>query len=174
MTDPVSTASMTREAVAPNWVLSVMNKLQPSAPWIMSYGETAEAIAQAANADPLFNEADGPKRTAAVLIALAFHESHFQPNVIGDSGHSFGLFQIQPPTARVDASLLLLPRNAAFIAIDLIRQSFKVCERESFEHKLAWYAAGPHGCDPQKDKQRGNHASALRMGLAKQLMKDHP
>lgn len=155
---------MAQVPVEPNWVLAKMYALDPSTPWLFTYQETAEAIAQASNADPLFSGDDGPKKTAAVLIALAHFESKFHPNAVGDSGKSFGLFQIQPPTAHVDAGLLQVPRNAAPIAIDLIRRSFKVCEAEPLDARLSWYAAGHSGC-----RKAGLLKSEHRMQLARKL-----
>jgi hypothetical protein len=163
-----STPEGTPEMVPANWVLAIMMKLVPAAPWMFSFGETSTAISQAANDDPLFAGEDGRHKTAAVLIALAYHESRFQPNVVGDSGHSFGLFQIQPPTAKVDASLLLLPRNAAYIAIDLIRTSFSVCRSQPQQEKLSWFAAGGNGC-----KIEGRKASKIRMSLADKIFKEN-
>ena len=150
------------------WVLAIMNALAPATPWAFQYGEIAEAIADASNQDPLFPGEDGARKTAAVLLALAYHESRFQPNVVGDNGASFGLFQIQPPTAKVEAHLLTLPRNAAFIAIGLIRTSFRVCAQDEMKNRLAWYAAGGLGC-----REQGKRKSAIRMGLAMKLLEEH-
>jgi len=150
-------------------VLSLMLKLEPNGPHFNSYGEISEAIALASCNDPLFpNRPDGAERTAAILTALAWHESRFHPNIIGDQGRSFGLWQIQPPTAKIDASLLLLPRNAAFIAIDLIRQSMMHCRARPWGERLSWYAASA-SCDPPNPKVI--HQSLLRMQTADKLYK---
>lgn len=149
-----------------SWVLAAMMRLQPNAPWVATYSETAEAIAKASSEDPLFAGDAGPKKTAAVLVALAYFESNFNPNAIGDQGKSFGLFQIQPPTAKIDASLLQLPRNAAYVAIDLIRTSFSVCKDQPFAEKLAWYAAGSSKC-----LDAGKKPSEHRLLLAQRIEK---
>jgi hypothetical protein len=165
----ITVASM--KLVTTAWVIGIMYELQPSAPWVHSYAETADAIASASNSDPLFKDDDGAVKTASILIALALHESHFQPNAIGDHGKSFGLFQIQPPTAHVDASLLLLPRNAALIAIDLIRTSMqKMCANRPYAERLAWYAAGGPVCSTH---HKATEASSTVLHIAKKIVDKH-
>jgi len=156
--------------VTAQWVLGIMNAHQPSAPWSYSYGETSTAIAEASNAEPLTKEADGAAKTASILIALAEHESHFHPNAIGDHGDSLGLFQIQPPTARVDGNMLLVPRTAAPIAIELVRTSFRVCHKLPWEDRLAWYAGGGGKCP---DHPRALRASREILNLAKSIYAGH-
>jgi hypothetical protein len=158
--------------VTAQWVLSIINGPfgAPSAPWAYSYGETSTAIADAANADPLSHDPDGAVKTAAILIALAKHESDFHPNAIGDHGASLGLFQIQPPTAKVDGTLLLVPRTAAPVAIDLIRTSFRVCGKRPWEERLAWYAAGGNRCADNKQALR---ASRDILNMAKYIFEHH-
>ena len=156
--------------VTAQWVLAIMNTRQPSTPWAYSYGETSTAIAEAANADPLSHDPEGAIRTASILIAMAEHESAFHPNAIGDHGASLGLFQIQPPTARVDGTLLLVPRTAAPVAIDLIRTSFRVCGKRPWEERLAWYAAGGDHC---ADNHRAVKASRDMLNLAKYIFEHH-
>ena len=133
-------------AVAEAVVMAMLYQLAPYGSHVPSYGEVAAAVTKASNEDPLFPENEsGSEATATILVALAFHESSFHPNVIGDHGKSFGLYQIQPPTARVDGSLLLLPLNASYVAIDLIRQSFRHCEARPWPERLSWYVAS-NGC----------------------------
>jgi len=106
------------------------------------HGEISHAIAEASSVDPLFPQReDGAERTASILVSIAFHESRFHPNVIGDQGKSFGLFQIQPGTWKIDAKTLLLPRTAASVAIDLVRKSFAQCRKRPWQERLSWYAA---------------------------------
>lgn len=134
------------KAVCQTAIIAMLYRLEPSGPNVPAYGEISAAIEQASNSDPLFPEHEGgSEATASILVALAWHESRFQPNVIGDNGKSFGLFQIQPPTAKIDGSLLLVPRTAAFIAVDLIGQSFKKCEKRPWVERLSWYVAS-NGC----------------------------
>jgi hypothetical protein len=125
-------------------VMALLYKFHASQPAINSYGEISEAIAKASTEDPLFPlVVEGSEMTACILVSLAWHESRFLPTIVGDGGRSFGLYQIQPPTARVDSKLLTLPRDASFVAIDLIRTSIAhtVKAKRDWRHALAWYAA---------------------------------
>lgn len=137
---------MLAEAIASTLVLAALNKIEPFGAFVPQYAEVSEAITQAANHDPLFpDDKDGCRKTAAILVALAWFESRFQPNVVGDHGRSFGLFQIQPPTANVPSNILTNPRTASYIAIDLVRRSFQACEKRPYEERLSWYVSS-NGC----------------------------
>lgn len=144
------------------WVLSLMIGLQPLAPWRESYPETASAIARASRTFPAFEGANGAKRTAALLVSLAWFESRFDPQAHGDHGQSLGLFQI----SRVHAKSveLLEPNYAPYHALSLIRRSFEVCRSKPVDERLAWYAAGGDGCS-----DAGIRKSAHRMALARRL-----
>lgn len=162
--------------VATWWVMQVMYAVQPSAPMHIqsSYGEISVAIANASLSDPLFTGDDGAYRTAALLIALAHHESHFQKNAVGDGNKSFGLFQIQPPTAKVDSMLLMLPANASLVAIDLIRTSMKLCAKRPLPERLAWYAQGRGACSSEEPSRQALEASRAIFWKATQIMMRHP
>ena len=163
---------MTAIPVPGHWVLAVMNRLQPSAPhtWLETYQETSEAIADAANAAPLFEGADGPMRTASVLLAIAFYESKFYPNAVDRDGHAYGIFQIEAKTVpELTANVLLVPREAAPVALNLIRTSLKICGKFPWSERLGWYAAGGNGC-----KEGGRKVSRSRMFLSNKIMHDYP
>jgi hypothetical protein len=161
---------MLAEAISGAAVMAMLYGLDSHNPHVPKYGEISEAIATAATQDPLFPQrADGSYWTAAILVALAYKESAFHANVIGDHGKSFGLFQIQPPTAQVKAELLLVPRTASFIAIDLIRQSFYHCQKRGWEEKLSWYVAS-NGCPTHPIIVK---KSMDRMLLATKIMQRH-
>jgi len=133
------------------------------------YGEISRAIAEASSEDPLFPQrSDGAERTATILVSIAFYESRFHPNVIGDQGRSFGLYQIQPGTWKIDGKVLLLPRTASNVAIDLVRKSFKACAKRPWQERLAWYAASA-GCETVHPKVLGQ--SIERMLLADKLFR---
>lgn len=158
------------KAVPGHWVLAVMMKLQPTAPRevLATYGETSEAIADAATRDPLFSGEDGAIRTASVLLAIAFYESHFIPTAIGDHGRSFGLFQINATNfPNLTGNALLSPRDAAPIAIKLIRTSLRNCGEFPWNERLGWYAAGRGQC-----REAGRKASKPRMFLADKIFKE--
>lgn len=125
-------------------VMKMMHVFNAAATEIRDFGEISEAIARAATQDPIFPEIEeGARVTAAMLVALAWHESRFRRSAVGDQGRSFGLYQIQPGVHKVDSKMLTLPSSASFVAIDLMRQSVKWCftNKRPWTHILAWYAA---------------------------------
>lgn len=138
------------KAISNATLMAMLYHLEPNSPHVPRYGEIALAIEKASNQDPLFPQHEaGSEATAAILVSLAWHESRFHPNIVGDNGKSFGLFQIQPPTAKLQANVLLQPATASFIAIDLIRSSFSYCSDRPWVERLSWYIASGRGCrDP--------------------------
>lgn len=151
-------------------VLAMLNNLEPYGSHVPAYGEISAAMAKASNEDPLFPQHEaGSEVTACILVALAHQESRFHPNVIGDKGKSFGLYQIQPPTAKVDGSLLLIPVNASFVAVDLIRQSFSHCSARPWPERLSWYVAS-NGCPSHPVIVK---KSMERLILAQELFRKH-
>lgn len=137
-----------REAVARpvtgSQVMKMLYKFPASDSAIRSYVEISEAIAKAATEDPLFPYVEeGSEMTAAILVSVAWHESRFVRDAVGDHGRSFGLYQIQPGSNRVKSNLLTIARDASFIAIGLIRDSIRHCLHKGREWReaLAWYAA---------------------------------
>ena len=155
-----------------HWVLRVMERLQPSGAtkWAETYQETSEAIAEASNADPLFEGPDGPMRTASILLAIGLFESKFNPRAIDAPQHAFGIYQIEARTVpELTVNVLLVPREASPVAIRLIRTSLKVCGNVGWSHKLSWYTSGGNGCRTQ-----GNRTSAQRMFLADKILRDYP
>lgn len=143
--------------VSPSVLIEAMYKLEPGVPWQNTFAESAEAIAEASNRDPLYTDELGGYRTAFLLVALADHESKLKPTAIHPKSGAMGLFQIQPPTAhlvptgeRIKGNVLLLPRSAAPIAIELIRVSDKICRAHPVEERLIWYAQGGGDCVPSR------------------------
>lgn len=151
------------------WALAAMLKLEPRAPerLLESYPETASAMAEAADRDPLFSGVSGKKQTVALLVAIADHESSFRQRVEGDHGKSLGLFQIQPPTANRDAEELFSPTISSRVAIELVRQSMRICRDRPLEERLSWYAGGGPTCP---DHPRALVASRQMFSLAKRVL----
>ncbi|HEU4407112.1 MAG TPA: transglycosylase SLT domain-containing protein [Polyangiaceae bacterium] len=144
------------------WVLSLLFVLQPDAPWRASYPAPARAIAEAAErSEPLFPGPDGRARTAALLVAVAYHESRFDPKAVGDGGRSFGLFQLQRGGASNFTPAVAARRSLAFL-----RSSMNSCRDRAEDERLAAYASGR--CD------RGLEASRARMRLGRALVAGHP
>ena len=148
----------------PAWILSLMLAIQPSAPWRASYEDTADAIARVVESSPsLFAGDKGRERTAAVLVAVGWHESRFNPSAIGDHGRSYGIYQAsRVPLVDVEAQT-----RGALAAMGA---SFHVCGARRAEDWLAQYASGGAGCT----NVGGLIASRHRMGLAMRLWREHP
>lgn len=119
------------------------------------------AIARAVESNkPLFVNDEDRRRTAALLVAVAFRESTFNADAIGDHGKSFCAFQIHRSSGGSPA-LLEDVDACTRTAFSLLRTSLKVCP----SHPVAWYAAGPQGCD----NDRAQKISRDRMALAAYL-----
>lgn len=124
-----------------SWILFLMLMLQPNAPWKDTYENTAKAIAEHSEKNPLFDGEKGKTKTAALLVSLAWFESRFNQKAIGDKGKSFGLYQQQGMGAIADAEV------ATRVAIQQIKTSFRICSNRPIEEKLGWYAAGGPTCN---------------------------
>lgn len=130
-------------------VIGMLYYLGPGSPWMEKFGEIASAITRASNEDPLFPQYEpGCEATACILVALAYKESGFHQSLVANRGKNFGLYQIQPPTitrdpkkppTRVKGQTLLVPLAASFVAIDLIRTSFREGEARPWVERLSWY-----------------------------------
>jgi hypothetical protein len=144
-------------AVLP-FVLAAMTQLAPG----RDHTELGAAIARAVEADrPLFENDADRRRTAALLVAVAFRESSFRANVVGDHGESFCAFQIHrsaggTPALNDDVDACVRSGLA------LLRTSLRVCP----SHPVAWYASGPVGCS----NDRAQRISRDRMNLAMYLV----
>lgn len=66
------------------WVLLLLTKLEPNAPWKDTYPATAAAFAESAVAHPLFSGEEGPRKTAALYVGVSWYESTFNPKAEGD------------------------------------------------------------------------------------------
>ena len=156
-----------------------MLKAEPAAaasPWRSSYERTARAIAKASEAQPLFAGEDGPEKTAALVVSVAWFESRFQPDALGDHERladgrkgeptSFCAMQIN----RTNLAGLGVSREKLLGDIDacigaglrLMRASFRVCAGQEVERRLDWYAVGGNACTrPPRDE--GAHR--MRKGM---------
>lgn len=146
-------------------VYAWMQALTSAAPWADTYGSTAAAIAEAATAHPLWPGEDGPRRTAALLVAVAKFESEMDPNAVGDAGQSRGMYQID--TSHAPAAELTDPRAASEVAIRLLRDSMWICRTRPEAERLAWFAHGGVGCPSD---ERSGRLSRHRWGLAEKLL----
>jgi hypothetical protein len=156
-----------RVSVPVAWVAGLLAALEPSAPWSDTYDRTAEAIARAAEAEPLYPAEDqGEARTASLLVAIAWYESRFKPNAVSKDKRAYCLYQLdrsyfpEPGKALVDADL------CTRTAITVLRTSLQRCRARAPNDRLAFYMSGQ--CD------RGGPESRYRMYLASRLLKEHP
>lgn len=162
-------------------VLAMMLHAEPDAvrsPWRATYDSTAAAIARASVASPLYAGDDGPGRTAAVLVSIAWFESRFDPRAEGDrprradgslgAATSFCAFQINAANLGwlgVTRERLLEDVDACVAAgLRMARVSLRICRAEPPEHALDWYASGGDGCfRPPRDE--GAHRMRKAMWL---------
>ena len=95
------------------------------------------------------------------MVAVAFRESTFVADALGDKGDSFCAFQIHRSSGGSPA--LLEDVDACVSAgLSLLRQSIRVCP----SYPIAWYASGPLGCG----NARAQRISRDRMNLAAYLV----
>lgn len=139
------------------FVLAAMTQLAPG----RDHGELGGAIARAVEANkPLFADDADRRRTASLLVAVAYRESTFVADAVGDKGKSFCAFQIHRSAGGTPA--LLGDTDACVLTgLNLLRTSMRVCPSAP----IAWYASGPRGCK----STRAQRISRDRMNLAAYL-----
>ncbi len=115
----------------------------------------AIAIVHAVEAEPAIFKADDDKRkTAALMVAVAFRESSFRVDIVGDNGHAVCAFQIYD-----GAKTLLVDTDAcAREGLRMLRESAHVDP----EHPVAFYARGP-----RFRSEKAQSISNDRMNLAR-------
>lgn len=156
------------------WVVAASTLLAPARPHDVR-DPLAEAIANRAEAEaPLFKGDDDRHRTAALLVAIAFRESSLRSDAVGDhvagKPTSFCAFQLHLPWGAKTAEgwsgpdLVEDPEKCVTAAMRLLRESMRACPSAP----LAWYAAGPSGCE----SVRAQRISRDRMSLAQRLVRD--
>lgn len=151
------------------WALVSMQSLQPvtdgspRVPWASTYETTADSIVTAALAHPLVGR-KGPDVpfTVALMVVWAYLESRFDPQAVGDSGASFGLFQVNPSTAGEPKEKLLDADDGPAIALRLIHLSFTVCRDRPVEERMAQYAYG-RDCAHRLELSRGRVQRAAKL-----------
>lgn len=147
-----------------------MIAVQPTAPWRDTYETTAIAIASNARISPLFEGKHGVEKTAALLVSLAWFESHLKPDAEGDHrclrfdgkkcvqkgpATSFCLLQVSESNfaamgvkrADVQSDINVCVRTG----LRLAHVSFGVCRSLPLEDRLRHYAGGGDGCPTNED-----------------------
>lgn len=108
--------------------------------------EIGRAIREAANQDPLFPfRTEGCRLTAALLLVMAIQRSAMRSTLVQQK--RMGLYQILPPHSNLNGKLLLDPRSASLIAIDLIRTKVMTVTPEEL-------AAAVEACRMVEERQR--------------------
>jgi hypothetical protein len=153
------------------WVVAASTLLAPT----RQHESFAAAVTSRVQAEPpLFKGDQDRRRTAALLVAIAFRESSLRLAAVGDhvggKPTSFCAFQVHLPwgatTAEgwTGADLLDDPDKCVRVALRLLRESMRVCPSAP----LAWYAAGPSGCS----SGRAQRISLDRVSIAQRLVRD--
>ena len=126
--------------------------------------ELGGAIARATlEESPLFRGDESKLKTAALLVAVAFREGSLRLDVVGDHGRSFCAFQIHESSGGTKA--LLSDADACVRkGLGMLRESMRVCPA----HPVAFYAAGPGGCD----NPRAQRISRDRLSVAQRLVRE--
>jgi len=109
---------------------------------------------------PLFHDDADRIRTASLVCAVAWRESSFRVDAIGDEGRAFGLYQLWHAPRQVLSDVELATR----LAMQRLRESMRI---GGSENPLGLYAAGPRHWDSPKARR----ISADRLHIAKRLAK---
>ncbi len=109
---------------------------------------------------PLFRGDDDRRRTAALVVAIAFRESSFRNDVKSATNDSCMMQINRRPDLAED------PAACVRVAMTMLRESFRMCP----EHPIAFYASGPGACS----NVRAQRISRDRMAIAKRLAAVNP
>ena len=120
--------------------------MEPKAITQARYEQFAKDIAQVVldpQVKPIFAGEDGRVKTGLLLVVLARYESSFRNDVmtctkLGDNGRAFGTYQSHRSPDTVCQGNI----QAAWIAIEMIRESFQVCHNFPMSYRLAEYTDG--------------------------------
>ena len=142
------------------FVLACMLLLAPN----RDHSLLATAIAARVEVErPLFKDDAAKLKTASLVVAIAFRESSFTLDAVGDSGHSFCAMQVSDGSGGSPA--LLHDADACVLAAWRILQwSFRICPA----NPVAPYASGTNGCD----NARALRISRDRLSIAARLVRD--
>ena len=107
---------------------------------------------------PLFAHDESRVKTASLVVAVAFRESSFRNDAVGDHGRARCAFQLWDTSDEV----LSDPEMCTRIAMSRLRESLQACGPRNM---LGIYAAGPRGCVSEHAKR----ISADRLWLARRI-----
>ncbi len=141
------------------FVLAACLLLAPKRDHVRLATEIAERVQRE---DPIFKGDEDRRKTAALMVAVAFREGSLRPEVVGDKGDSFCTYQIHKTSG---GTIALTVDVAACVAagLSMLRTSARTCSA----HPVAWYAEGPSGCE----STRAQRISRDRVALAAWLVR---
>lgn len=123
------------------------------------HGAFAQAAANVIESEaPLFDKDDDRHKTAALIAAIAYRESGFKLDAVGDHGQSVCAMQIRWGSK----DLLTDPEACIRTAMGKLRKSIQACP----SHPLAIYAGGSLGCTQTKAQR----VSFDRVYLSKRVL----
>ena len=153
------------------FVLAGANYLDPT----HDHSAIAEAITSVVESErPLFADDADKRRTASLVLAVAWREGSLRTRVLGDceqkteagvciaKPHSFCTMQIHDSSGGTPA-LNDDPAKCIRTGLAMLRTSFRSCST----HPIAWYASGPSGCT----NARAQRISRDRLALAQRVFR---
>mgnify|MGYP003578570676 CR=1 FL=1 len=162
------------------WLWGLMMILQPHAPWKATFKETATAIPEIAEAEPLFAGKDGPAKSPLLALSTGDFESALKPDAEGDCGHEgpckpgevgnsvcFGQVGVSNLKALsvTRAAMQENIRVCVRAMWTMLKGSLAVCRARPLEERLAHYTAGGDGCSTNEDAVRKSKHRVLKAQL---------
>jgi hypothetical protein len=121
------------------------------------------------------DEINNRAESALLLASIASDESYYRADVMscapptpdapGDDGHSWGPFQ----TSRNRRSTCTSFEGAARVALEMVRESWRICAKLPFEARLAEYTDGFRW-----DTARADRRSRVKVGRMLRFWVAHP
>jgi hypothetical protein len=141
------------------WISLLLGSQASVVPWRDTLPETAQAIATVADARPL--PGSDARQTAAVLVVMAFRESAFQLDAVGDGGAARGLWQVHAGT--LGHPVATDAEAQAWDALGLLDTSWRICSKHPLADRIGWYAAGGVGCERRLGLSRFRMSEVARL-----------
>lgn len=134
------------------FILAAMASLAPSRDHTINGTAIAEVVL---SERPLFKGDDGRRKTAALVVAIAFRESSFRNDIKSRTDDSCMMQINRRPELALDVVACVR------VAMVMLRESMRMCP----DYPIAFYASGPGACE----NVRAQRISRDRMALAQRL-----
>lgn len=141
------------------FILAAMALLAPN----RDHTELAGAIARVVESEaPLFKDDASKVKTAAFVVVVAYRESSFRLDAIGDGGRARCAMQLwsAPKEVLTDADMCVR------IGFDRLRESARICGASNV---LGVYASGPNGCSSEAARRISRDRMALAAWVARKV-----